>query len=69
MADMQSGIGRFLGVFLLAHGWQSGLIGTVASTGVVITIPAITPHPCDHAASLTLGVARTEVSRWTASVG
>jgi hypothetical protein len=29
MADMQSGIGPFLGVFLLAHGWQSGLIGTV----------------------------------------
>jgi len=28
MADMQSGIGPFLGVFLLAHGWQSGWIGT-----------------------------------------
>ena len=25
MADMQAGIGPFLGVFLLAHGWQSGL--------------------------------------------
>ena len=29
MADMQAGIGPFLGVFLLAHGWQSGLIGIV----------------------------------------
>jgi hypothetical protein len=28
MADMQVGIGPFLGVFLLAHDWQSGLIGT-----------------------------------------
>ena len=27
MADMQAGIGPFLGVFLLAHGWESGLIG------------------------------------------
>jgi hypothetical protein len=24
MADMQAGIGPFLGVFLLAHGWRSG---------------------------------------------
>ena len=28
MADMQAGIGPFLGVFLLAHGWGSGLIGS-----------------------------------------
>jgi hypothetical protein len=33
MADMQAGIGPFLGVFLLAHGWQSGLIGTVMTVG------------------------------------
>lgn len=26
-ADMQAGIGHFLGVFLLAHGRESGLIG------------------------------------------
>ena len=31
MADIQAGIGPFLGVFLLAHGWKSGLIGTVKS--------------------------------------
>ena len=35
MADMQAGIGPFLGVFLLAHGWQSGLIGTVMTIGGV----------------------------------
>ncbi|MGB6536677.1 MAG: MFS transporter [Xanthobacteraceae bacterium] len=44
MADMQAGIGPFLGVFLLAHGWQSGLIGTVMSiggiAGVIVTAPA-----------------------------
>ena len=35
MADMQAGVGPFLGVFLLAHGWQSGLVGTVMSVGRV----------------------------------
>jgi MFS family permease len=44
MADMQSGIGPFLGVFLLAHGWHSGLIGTVMTVGgvagMLITTPA-----------------------------
>ena len=28
MADMQSGIGPFVGVFLQAQGWATGLIGT-----------------------------------------
>jgi len=36
MADMQAGIGPFLGVFLLAHGWQSGLIGSVMTIGGVV---------------------------------
>lgn len=44
MADMQAGIGPFLGVFLLAHGWQSGWIGTVMTiggiAGMVMTAPA-----------------------------
>ena len=35
MADMQAGFGPFLGVFLLAHGWQSGLIGSVMTIGGV----------------------------------
>jgi len=44
MADMQAGIGPFLGVFLLAHGWQSGMIGTVmtvgGAAGMLMTTPA-----------------------------
>jgi len=44
MADMQAGIGPFLGVFLLAHGWQSGWIGTVMTAGgiagMLMTAPA-----------------------------
>jgi MFS family permease len=44
MADMQAGVGPFLGVFLLAHGWHSGWIGSVmtigAAAGVLMTAPA-----------------------------
>ena len=44
MADMQAGIGPFLGVFLLTHGWQSGPIGTVMTiggvAGMLVTAPA-----------------------------
>jgi MFS family permease len=44
MADMQSGIGPFVGVYLLAHGWQNGLIGSVMTigslAGVLCTAPA-----------------------------
>jgi MFS family permease len=44
MADMQAGVGPFLGVFLLAHGWNSGWIGSVMSlggvAGVLMTAPA-----------------------------
>ena len=44
MADMQAGIGPFLGVFLLAHHWESGLIGTVMTiggvAGMLMTAPA-----------------------------
>jgi MFS family permease len=43
MADMQAGIGPFLGVFLLAHGWQSGPIGTVMSVGGVAGMLMTTP--------------------------
>jgi MFS family permease len=35
MADMQAGIVPFLGVFLLAHNWQSGFIGSVMTIGGV----------------------------------
>ncbi|WP_343690825.1 MFS transporter [Chitinophaga sp.] len=44
MADLQAGIGPFLGVFLLAHGWHSGTIGTVMTiggvAGMAVTAPA-----------------------------
>jgi MFS family permease len=44
MADMQAGIGPFLGVFLLAHGWEAGLIGSVMTiggvAGMLMTAPA-----------------------------
>jgi len=44
MADMQAGVGPFLGVFLLAHGWQSGWIGSVMTiggvVGMIMTAPA-----------------------------
>ncbi|OLP62571.1 MFS transporter [Xaviernesmea oryzae] len=44
MADMQAGIGPFLGVFLQQHGWQAGPIGTVMTlggvSGMLMTTPA-----------------------------
>ena len=43
MADMQAGIGPFVGVFLLAHGWQSGLIGTILTVGGVAGTLITTP--------------------------
>jgi predicted MFS family arabinose efflux permease len=43
MADMQAGIGPFLGVLLLAHGWRAGAIGTVMSVGAVVGMLAVGP--------------------------
>ena len=43
MADIQAGIGPFLGVWLLAHGWQSGLIGSVMTLGGVAGMLMTTP--------------------------
>lgn len=44
MADMQAGIGPFLGVFLQQRGWQTGPIGSVMTlggvAGMVMTVPA-----------------------------
>jgi MFS family permease len=44
MADMQAGVGPFLGVFLVAQGWRSGRIGTVMTlggvAGMIMTAPA-----------------------------
>jgi predicted MFS family arabinose efflux permease len=43
MADMQAGIGPFLGVLLLAHGWRAGAIGTAISVGAVAGMIAVGP--------------------------
>jgi len=43
MADMQSGIGPFVGVFLLEHGWASGLIGTALTIGNIAGVLITTP--------------------------
>jgi MFS family permease len=44
MADMQAGIGPFLGVFLQQKGWTSGPVGTVMTAGgvagMLMTVPA-----------------------------
>jgi predicted MFS family arabinose efflux permease len=43
MADMQAGIGPFLGVLLLAHGWRAGAIGMAISVGAVAGMLAVGP--------------------------
>src|SRR5579862_2760459 len=43
MADMQAGVGPFLGVFLLARGWRSGWIGSVMTIGAVAGVLMTTP--------------------------
>ena len=43
MADMQSGIGPFVGVFLAQRGWDSGLIGTAMTIGNVAGMLITTP--------------------------
>jgi len=43
MADMQSGIGPFVGVFLAQRGWESGLIGTAMTIGNIAGMLITTP--------------------------
>jgi predicted MFS family arabinose efflux permease len=43
MADVQAGLGPFLGVYLLAHGWKSGMIGTVMTLGGISGLIAAAP--------------------------
>jgi predicted MFS family arabinose efflux permease len=43
MADMQSGVGPFVGVFLLQHGWASGTVGTALSIGNIAGMLIATP--------------------------
>jgi MFS family permease len=43
MADMQSGIGPFVSVFLIERGWPSGMIGTAMTIGNVAGMLITTP--------------------------
>jgi MFS family permease len=43
MADMQSGIGPFVGVFLLERGWAAGMIGTALAIGNIAGMLIATP--------------------------
>lgn len=43
MADVQAGIGPFLGVFLQRHGWQTGPIGSVMTAGGIAGMLAAIP--------------------------
>lgn len=43
MADMQAGIGPFLGVFLQGHGWATGAIGSVMTAGGVAGMAMTAP--------------------------
>jgi MFS family permease len=43
MADMQSGIGPFVAVFLQSHGWASGLIGSAMTIGNIAGMLIQTP--------------------------
>lgn len=43
MADVQAGIGPFLGVFLQAHGWGTDSIGTVMTIGGIAGVLATSP--------------------------
>ncbi|ORW90489.1 MFS transporter [Mycobacterium sp. IEC1808] len=43
MADMEAGMGPFLGVLLQSRGWSTGTIGTVITVGAVVGMLAVTP--------------------------
>jgi MFS family permease len=43
MADVQAGIGPFLGVFLQARGWRPGAIGAVMTLGGLVGMAATAP--------------------------
>jgi MFS family permease len=43
MADMQAGIGPFLGVLLLGRGWSTGVIGAVSTLGGIAGMIAAAP--------------------------
>lgn len=54
-ADVQAGVGPFLGIYLLANGWTSEKIGTVLTiagiVGMLVTAPAGASTPPRAAAA------------------
>jgi MFS family permease len=43
MADMEAGMGPFLGVLLAGRGWTTGAIGAVITVGAIVGMIAVTP--------------------------
>ena len=43
MADMEAGMGPFLGVLLQSRGWSTGAIGGVITLGAVVGLLTVTP--------------------------
>ncbi|HXO14623.1 MAG TPA: MFS transporter, partial [Mycobacterium sp.] len=43
MADMEAGMGPFLGVLLQSRGWSTGAIGGVITLGAVVGMLTVTP--------------------------
>lgn len=43
MADMEAGMGPFLGVLLQSRGWSTGNIGAVITLGAIVGMLAVTP--------------------------
>jgi MFS family permease len=43
IADLQAGVGPFLGIFLIERGWQTSMIGTVMTIGGIAGIMMTTP--------------------------
>lgn len=43
MADMEAGMGPFLGVLLASRGWTTGMIGTVITLGAVVGMCTVGP--------------------------
>lgn len=43
MADMEAGMGPFLGVLLASRGWTTGSIGAVMTVGAIVGMIAVTP--------------------------
>ncbi|MEG3174598.1 MFS transporter [Sphingomonas sp. RB3P16] len=69
MADMQAGIGPFLGVFLQQRGWTTGPIGTVMTAGGVAGMLMTAPAGAfiDHTEKKRLVVIVTGISTVVAS--